>query len=65
MADFFAARFIVALDGLAGAVSNERKKAFGTSGAFCAKHPKGEFLAKGFGHFFYRTILDAERRGDD
>jgi hypothetical protein len=22
------------------------------SGTFCAKHPKGEFLAKGTGHFF-------------
>ncbi|TVQ04480.1 MAG: hypothetical protein EA381_00320 [Planctomycetaceae bacterium] len=30
------------------------KKVFGT---FCAKHPKGEFLAKGSGHFFTAHCL--------
>jgi len=34
------------------------------SGTFCAKHPQGEFLAKGTGHFFNAqptTALQAKR----
>jgi len=29
------------------------------SGTFCAKHPKGEFLAKGTGHLFPVRSLTA------
>jgi len=33
------------------------------SGTFCAKHPKGEFLAKGTGHVFPARSLDNAKRG--
>jgi len=32
------------------------------SGTFCAQHPKGEFLAKGSGHFFTARSLAGQRQ---
>jgi NAD-dependent oxidoreductase involved in siderophore biosynthesis len=39
------------------------------SGTFCAKHPKGEFLAKGTGHLFpadpYKLVIVGKRLKTD